>query len=61
MYEYKFGKYIFKLRTEQGLSRAKLAEKLGVFDKAISKYGKGKAKPRVEIPKKVDGLPSAPF
>lgn len=53
MHDYKFGEYIFKLRTEQRLSQAKLAEKLGVSDKAISKWENGKAKPQVEMLKKL--------
>lgn len=53
MNDYKFGECIFKLRTEQGLSQAKLAEKLGVSDKAISKWENGKSKPHVEMLKKL--------
>lgn len=53
MSDYKFGNYIFKLRTEKGLSQTKLAEMVGVSDKAVSKWENGKAKPQVETLKKL--------
>ena len=53
MNDYKFGEYIFKLRTEKGLSQAKLAETLGVSDKAVSKWENGKSKPQVEMLKRL--------
>lgn len=53
MNDYKFGEYIFKLRTEKGLSQVKLAEALEISDKAISKWENGKSKPQVEMLKKL--------
>ena len=53
MNDYKFGEYIYKLRTEAALSQAQLAEKLGVSDKAVSKWENGKAKPQVDMLKKL--------
>ena len=49
MNDYKFGEYIYKLRTEADLSQAQLAEKLGVSDKAVSKWENGKAKPQIDM------------
>lgn len=53
MNDYKFGEYIYKLRTEAGLSQIQLAEKLGVSDKAVSKWETGKAKPQVNTLRKL--------
>ena len=53
MNDYKFGEYIYKLRTEAGLSQVQLAEKLGVSDKAVSKWETGKAKPQVDTLRKL--------
>lgn len=53
MNDYKFGEYIYKLRTEADLSQTQLAEKLGVSDKAVSKWENGKAKPQVDMLKKL--------
>ena len=48
MNDYKFGNYIFELRKRSGLSQAELAAKVGVTNKAVSKWEVGKAKPSVE-------------
>ena len=53
MNDYKFGEYIYKLRTEAALSQAQLAEKLGVSDKAVSKWENGKSKPQIDMLKKL--------
>lgn len=53
MNDYKFGEYIYKLRNNADLSQAQLAEKLGVSDKAVSKWENGKAKPQVDMLKKL--------
>ena len=53
MNDYKFGEYIYKLRTQKGLSQAKLAENLGVSDKAVSKWETGKSKPQTEMLKRL--------
>ncbi len=56
MNDYKFGEFIYKLRSEAGLSQSELGEKLGVSDKAVSKWENGKAKPRVDILKRISSL-----
>lgn len=38
MNDYKFGNYLTELRKKSQLSQNKLAEKLGVTNKAISKW-----------------------
>ena len=53
MYDYTFGEYIYKLRTSADLSQSELAKKLGVSNKAISKWENGKAKPQVDMLKKL--------
>ena len=53
MNDYKFGEYIYKLRNNADLSQAQLADKLGVSDKAVSKWENGKAKPQVDMLKKL--------
>lgn len=53
MNDYKFGNYILKLRTRAGLSQAELAAKVGVTNKAVSKWEVGKAKPSVETVRKL--------
>lgn len=53
MNDYTFGEYIYKLRTAADLSQSELAKKLGVSDKAISKWENGKAKPQVDMLKKL--------
>ena len=44
--ECKIGKRIFELRKEQGLSQQKLAEKVGVTQKAIDFWEKGINEPK---------------
>lgn len=46
MNDYKFGNFIFELRTEKGLSQSELGKILGVSNKAVSKWETGEAKPR---------------
>lgn len=46
MNDYGFGKFIYELRTEKGLSQSELGEILGVSNKAVSKWETGEAKPR---------------
>lgn len=48
MNDYAFGNRILRLRNERGLSQAALAEKLGVTNKAVSKWETGKAKPTTD-------------
>lgn len=53
MNDYTFGEYIYELRTAADLSQSELAKKLGISDKAISKWENGKAKPQVDMLKKL--------
>lgn len=53
MNDYKFGEYIYKWRTEKDLSQNQLGDLLGVSGKAVSKWETGKAKPHVEMLKKL--------
>ena len=41
----KIGKFIASCRKEQGMTQAVLAEKLGISDRAVSKWETGKAMP----------------
>ena len=52
MDDYKFGNYIFELRSRAVLSQSELAAEVGVTNRAVYKWEAGKAKPGVEtIPK----------
>ena len=42
MDQIKIGKFIASCRKEQGMTQAVLAEKLGISDRAISKWETGK-------------------
>lgn len=46
MNDYRFGNFIYELRTEKGLSQSELGKILGVSNKAVSKWETGEAKPR---------------
>lgn len=61
MNDYTFGEFIYKKRSEKCLSQAKLAELLGVSDKAVSKWENGKSKPQVEMLKKLAIVLDASF
>jgi len=56
MNDYKFGNYIFELRSRAGLSQSELAAEVGVTNKAVSKWEVGKAKPSVETIRKLAAL-----
>ncbi|MDY6356798.1 MAG: helix-turn-helix transcriptional regulator, partial [Catonella sp.] len=45
MDQIKIGKFIAFCRKEQGMTQAVLAEKLGISDRAISKWETGKSMP----------------
>lgn len=49
MDQIKTGKFIASLRKEQGLTQAVLAEKLGITDRAVSKWETGKCLPDASI------------
>lgn len=56
MNDYKFGNYIFELRSRAGLSQSELAAEVGVTNKAVSKWEVGKAKPSVDMIRKLAAL-----
>jgi transcriptional regulator with XRE-family HTH domain len=41
----KFGEFLYQLRKEQGLTQSELADKLGITNKAVSKWETGEAFP----------------
>ena len=45
----KFGQFICTLRQEKGLTQKELAEKIGVTDKAVSRWETGKNYPDIEL------------
>ena len=48
MHDYTFGNRLLQLRKRAGLSQAQLGEKLGVSNKAVSKWENGRAKPGLD-------------
>ena len=56
MNDYKFGNYIYDLRQKAELSQSELADKLGVTDKAVSKWENGKSKPTTNTIRKLSAL-----
>ncbi len=50
------GRFIATLRKEKGMTQKDLAEKLGVTDKAVSKWETGKCYPDIEIIEKISNL-----
>ena len=44
-----FGRFLYQLRKEKGLTQIQLAEKLNVTDKAISRWETGKNYPDIEL------------
>ena len=53
MNDYNFGNLLYKLRTNSNLTQKELAERLGVTNKAISKWENGSAKPTTDTLKKI--------
>ncbi len=49
MNQLKIGKFISSCRKEQGMTQADLAEKLGISDRAVSKWETGKSMPDTGI------------
>ncbi len=49
MDQIKIGKFIASCRKDQGMTQAKLAEKLGISDRAVSKWETGKSLPDAGI------------
>ena len=56
MNDYGFGNYIYLHRAKVGLTQNELAEKLGVTNKAISKWENGKSKPTTNTLRKMAAL-----
>lgn len=54
--DYSFGNKIFELRTNSKLSQTELAQKVGVTNKAVSKWETGKSKPTTNIIRKLAAL-----
>lgn len=53
MNDYNFGNLLYELRTKANLTQQELAIKLGVTNKAISKWENGSAKPTTNTLKKI--------
>ena len=49
MNQFKIGKFIAECRKEKGLTQMQLSEKLGITDKAVSKWERGIAMPDTSI------------
>lgn len=49
MNKYNFGNYLCELREKKGYSQSELGRKLGVTNKAVSKWENGQAYPSVEL------------
>ena len=49
MQDIEFGNRLYQLRKKAGLSQAQLGEKVGVSNKAVSKWENGQAKPGLDI------------
>jgi len=56
MDQIKIGKFITEKRKEQGLTQAQLAEKLGITDRAVSKWETGHSLPDASIMLELCGL-----
>ena len=61
MNDYRFGNYICALRGQMGWTQAALARRLGVSDKAVSKWENGRAKPTVNTMRKLAALFQVPI
>ena len=44
-----FGEFLYALRKENGMTQAELAERLGVTNKAVSKWETGEAMPESNL------------
>ena len=49
MQDYEFGNRLYQLRRRAGLSQTQLGEKVGVTNKAVSKWENGQAKPGLDV------------
>ena len=53
MQDFEFGNRLYKLRRKAGLTQAQLGEKVGLSNKAVSKWENGLAKPGLDIVRKL--------
>lgn len=51
-----FGKFIYELRKENNMTQKELAEKIGVTDKAVSRWENGKNYPDIEIMQSISDI-----
>lgn len=56
MNDYEFGNFIFQHRSRIGLTQSEMAERLGVSNKAVSKWETGKSKPTTNTLRKLAAL-----
>ena len=56
MNDYAFGNYLYDCRKKAGLTQSRLAQMLGVTNKAVSKWETGKAKPSTNLIRKLAAL-----
>ncbi|MBO4288985.1 MAG: AAA family ATPase [Lachnospiraceae bacterium] len=61
MNDYRFGNYLYELRSQAGLTQRALAWKLQVSDKAVSKWETGRAKPTTDTLRKLALLYRVPI
>jgi len=61
MNDYNFGNLLYKLRNKANLTQKELAIRLGITNKAVSKWENGKAKPTTDILKKLSILFNIPI
>ena len=56
MNDFEFGNYIYERRCKTGMTQAEMAERLGVTNKAVSKWETGKSKPTTNTLRKMAAL-----
>ena len=56
MNDFEFGNYIYEKRCKIGMTQAEMAERLGVTNKAVSKWETGKSKPTTNTLRKMAAL-----
>ena len=56
MNDYRFGNFLYEKRISIGLTQNELAERLGVTNKAVSKWENGKSKPTTDTLRKMAAL-----
>lgn len=56
MNDFEFGNYIYERRGKTGMTQAEMAERLGVTNKAVSKWETGKSKPTTNTLRKMATL-----